>query len=406
MRITTVFRRLVGVTRLFVKGVRFEPEGLVIQVRPSWRRPRCGNCRRRAPGYDRSPIRRWRHLALGRMKLWLEYAPRRVDCPDCGVRSEEVSWAEPASRFSETFEEMVAYLAQGTDKTQVTRLQGISWTTVGSIVSRVVERRLDHSRLTGLRRIGVDEFSYRRRQRYLTVVVDHDQRRLVWAAAGSSAETLGKFFDALSPEGCAQLECVTLDMSAGYEKAIRQHAPHAQIIFDRFHVQRLVSDAVDAVRRDQLRDLRGTEEGRDLFRSRFALLKSPWNLTPSDEQKLHDIQRTNKWLYRAYLLKETLADALDSTQPWRMERKLRDWLAWASRSRLGPLVKAARTIRKHFDGILAYSGERLTNGLTEGLNNRLRMVARRAYGFHSANALIAMGFLCCGGIKLDPPLPT
>lgn len=406
MRITTVFRRLVGVTRLFVKGVRFEPEGLVIQVRPSWRRPRCGNCRRRAPGYDRSPIRRWRHLALGRMKLWLEYAPRRVDCPDCGVRSEEVSWAEPTSRFSETFEEMVAYLAQGTDKTQVTRLQGISWTTVGSIVSRVVERRLDHSRLTGLRRIGVDEFSYRRRQRYLTVVVDHDQRRLVWAAAGSSAETLGKFFDALSPEGCAQLECVTLDMSAGYEKAIRQHAPHAQIIFDRFHVQRLVSDAVDAVRRDQLRDLRGTEEGRDLFRSRFALLKSPWNLTPSDEQKLHDIQRTNKWLYRAYLLKETLADALDSTQPWRMERKLRDWLAWASRSRLGPLVKAARTIRKHFDGILAYSRERLTNGLTEGLNNRLRMVARRAYGFHSANALIAMGFLCCGGIKLDPPLPT
>jgi transposase len=322
------------------------------------------------------------------------------------VRSEQVSWAEPASRFTAAFEEMVAYLAQVTDKTQVTRLQGIAWATVGSIVSRVVERRLDPSRLVGLRRIGVDEFSYRRRHRYLTVVVDHDRRRLVWAAAGNSAETLERFFDALGPDGCKSLECVTIDMSAGYEKAIRQRAPQAQVIFDRFHVQRLASDAVDAVRREQLRELRGTEEGRELFRSRFALLKSPWNLTPSDEQKLHGIQGTNARLYRAYLLKETLVDALEYAQPWRVKRKLRDWLAWASRSRLRPFVGVARTIRKHFEGILAYAREHLTNGLTEGINNHLRMVARRAYGFHSADALIAMAFLCCGGIRLEPPLPT
>jgi transposase len=342
---------------------------------------------------------------MGRLRIWLEYAPRRVECPGCGVRSEQVPWAAHGSRFTGDFEELVAYLAQVTDKTRVTELMGISWTTVGAIVERVVARRLDSSRLEGLRRIGVDEFSYRKRHRYLTTVVDHDRRRVVWAAAGRSAETLGAFFDALGEERCAQLECVTMDMAGGYIKAVEERLPEAQIVFDRFHVQRLASDALDEVRRELLRKIRGTEEGRELFRSRFALLKNPWNLTRRETEKLRDVQRTNVPLYRAYLLKETLAQALDYKQTWRAKRALREWLAWASRSKLAPFVKAARTIREHFDRILAYIQERLTNGIVEGFNNKLRMIARRAYGFHSPPPLIAMLYLCCGGIKLDPPLP-
>jgi transposase len=321
------------------------------------------------------------------------------------VRTEQVPWASQGSRFTWDFEELTAYLAQVTDKTRVTELLGISWTTVGAIVERVVARRLDPSRLEGLRRIGVDEFSYRKRHRYLTTVVDHDRRRVVWAAAGRSAATLGAFFEELGEERCAQLECVTMDMAGGYIKAVEERLPEAQIVFDRFHVQRLASDALDAVRREQLREIRGTDEGRALFRSRFALLKNPWNLTREQKQKLSEVQRTNVPLYRAYLLKETLAQALDYKQPARAERALREWLAWASRSKLPPFVKAARTIRKHFDRILAYVRERLTNGIVEGINNKLRMIARRAYGFHSPPPLIAMLYLCCSGIKLDPPLP-
>jgi transposase len=342
---------------------------------------------------------------MGRLRISLEYAPRRVECPRCGVRSEQVPWAVHGSRFTGDFEELVAYLAQVTDQTRVTELMGISWTTVGAIVERVVARRLDPSRLEGLRRIGVDEFSYRKRHRYLTTVVDHDRRRVVWAAAGRSAETLGAFFDALGEARCADLECVTMDMAGGYIKAVEERLPETQIVFDRFHVQRLASDALDEVRREQLREIRGTEEGRELFRSRFALLKNPWNLTRRETEKLRDVQRTNAPLYRAYLLKETLAQALDYKQTWRAKRALREWVAWASRSKLAPFVKAARTIREHFDGILAYIEERLTNGIVEGFNNKLRMIARRAYGFHSPPPLIAMLYLCCGGIKLDPPLP-
>jgi transposase len=405
VRITTVFRQLLGVTSLFVRDVAFEDEGLVLRVRPRWRKPRCGGCGRCAPGYDRLRERRWRHLGLGRTRIWLAYAPRRVNCPACGIRTEQVPWAPHGSRFTWDFEELVAYLAQITDKTKVTEQMGVSWRTVGAIVERVVARKLDPTRLEGLVNIGVDEFSYRKRHRYLTTVVDHDRRRVVWAAPGHSADTLKAFFDALGEERCARIECVTMDMAGGYIKAVETRLPDAQIVFDRFHVQRLVSDALDEVRRAQLREIRGTDEGRELFRSRFALLKNPWNLTRKEKQKLSEVQRTNAPIYRAYLLKETLAQALDYLQPWRAERALRDWLAWASRSKLKPFVKAARTIRKHFDGILAYFQARLTNGITEGFNNKLRMIARRAFGFHSPEPLISMLYLCSGGITLDPPLP-
>ena len=391
---------------MFVERVSFEERAVVLAVRPSWRKPRCGECGRRGMGYDRARKRGWKHMNLGRHQIRLEYQPRRVRCAACGgIRTEAVPWAEHGSGFTRDFEELVAYLAQVTDKTQITNLTAIDWETVGRIVHRVVTRHLDPDRLEGLRRIGVDEFSYRRRHRYLTVVVDHETRQVVWSAKGRSARTLMDFFDELGEEGCAQIEYATIDMAAGYIKAIEERLPQAQIVFDRFHVQRLATDAVDEVRREQLRDLRGTPEGRALFHSRYSLLKNPWNLSKTERGRLSSIQRTNAPLYRAYLLKETLAKALDYRQPKRAERAMRDWLAWASRSRLKPFVRAARTIRKHLVGILAYIRDRLTNAVVEGINNRLRMIARRAYGFHSHHPLVSMIFLCCGGVELSPPLP-
>jgi len=407
VRVTTVVREILGVTGLVVADFAFEEEGLVARVRPRWRRPRCGECGKRAPGYDQRPARRWRHLGFGRLKVWLEYAPRRVECARCGgVRTERVPWAPHQSRFTWDFEELVAYLAQVSDRTKVTKLMGISWPTVGAIVERVVARRLDPARLKGLRRIGVDEFSYRKHHRYLTVVVDHDRRRVVWAAPGRSSETLGAFFDVLGDKRAALIETITIDMAGGYRKAIEERAPQAQIVYDRFHVQRLASDAVDEVRRSQVRDAGvRTPEGQAVKGTRYALLKNPWDLTRKEKQKLSDLQRTNARLYRAYLLKETLAQALDYRQPGHARRALEDWLAWASRSKLAPFVKVARTIRNHLDGVVAYFKERLTNGIVEGFNNKLRMIARRAFGFHSPEPLIAMLYLCCGGIQLNPPLP-
>lgn len=406
MRVSTLLRRLLGVSQLTIEGVHFEQGAMVVAVLPRWRRPRCGECGTVQPGYDQARPRRWRHLGLGRLRVEFAYAPCRVECARCnGVRVEAVPWAPHGSAFTHDFEELVAYLAQVTDKTQVSKLMGIAWSSVGGIVQRVVQRKLDPDLLEGLRCIGVDEFAYRRRHNYLTVVVDHDRKRVVWTGKGHDSSTLKAFFQALGPERCAQLQCVTIDMSAAFIKAVEESAPNAQIVFDRFHVQRLASDALDEVRRKQVHELRGTSEGRELFRTRFALLKNPWNLSAVETDRLSAVERSNAPLYRAYLLKETLARSLDYRQPARAERSLTEWLSWAARSRLEPFVRAGRTVRKHFAGILAYVRGRLTNAFLEGMNNRIRMIAHRAYGFHDHFALSAMIFLCCSGVTLDPPLP-
>ncbi len=408
MRVTTLFRKLVAVTcQFFVTGVSLSAAGLVLQVRPRGKKPRCSRCGKVAPGYDTRPLRHWRHLGLGRLEIRFAYAPRRVECRDCGVLTEDVPWAAPGSRFTWDFEEMAAYLSQITDKTKVTEMLGIAWRTVGEIVERVVERKLDPTRLEALRFIGVDEFSYRKRHHYITVVVDHDRRRIVWAKEGKGYEVLNEFFQTLGLDRAFQIKAATIDMAGGYEKAIREWLPQAEIVFDRFHVQQLASDALDEVRRSIVRELHGSqEEAKEVKGTRFVLLKKPEDLSPAEKYKLSEVQETNQRLYRAYLLKETLGQALDYRQPKRAEESLRSWIAWAARSRLKPFVRTARTIRKHFDGIVAYVKTRLTNGLVEGINNKLRMIARRAFGFHSASALIGSLFLSCGGIELNPPVPA
>jgi transposase len=406
MRVTTVFRRMLGVSRMSVSGVSIEEKGVVVAVAPGNRLPRCGGCGKRAPGYDRVSVRDWRHLGIGSTRIWLRYAPRRVECHACGVRVEKVPWAASGSLFTLAFEEMVAYLAQGTDQTKVTRLMGIAWQTVGSIVERVVDRCLDPERLKGLRTIGVDEFSYRKRHRYLTLVVDHEKKRVVWTGKGRSAEVLKGFFDLLGPEGRASIGTVTVDLAGSYTKAVTEAVPQATICYDRFHVQRLASAAVDQVRRAEVNQAEDADAGRDLKSSRFALLRNPWNLTKKDGEKLSVIQETNQRLYRAYLLKEALRDALDCPEPRGAMGKIREWLAWASRSKLKPFVRVARTVRSHLSGVAAYLLSRLTNGFTEGINNMIRMIARRAFGFHSAEALSSMIFLNCGGIQLAPALPS
>jgi transposase len=406
VRVTTVLRRIVAVISVFVCGFEFTSDGLIVDVRPTWRRPRCSQCQRRGAVYDRRPAQLWRHLGLGRLRIWLGYAPRRCRCKHCSlVRTEHVPWAAPNSGFTDAFEELCAYLVQITDKTSVTRIMGIDWRTVGVIVGRVVDRKLDPDRVKNLRLIGVDEFSYRKRHRYVTIVVDHDRRRVIWTCEDKGKAALERFFVEIGPEACQKLETVTMDMAAGYRRAVEGYAPQAVIVFDRFHVQRLASQALDEVRREIVRELKHTDLARDIKRSRWPLLKNAENATAKNQLKLSEVEKAGRPLFRAYLLKEALRQALSRKQVWRASQELRRWIGWAARSRLEPFKKLSRTIRKHLDGIVAYIELQLTNGLIEGINARSRVSARRAYGYHSAHALMAMIMLCNGGIELDPALP-
>ena len=338
------------------------------------------------------------------MKLRLRYDIRRVNCRDCGVVIESVPWAEVGSWFTREFEEQVAYLAQRCDKTTVSQLMRIAWTTVGDIAQRVVRRHRKADPLDGLTYIGVDELSYRKRHKYLTVVVDHKRKAIVWAREGKDSETLKEFFDELGPERTAKLKAVTLDMSKAYIKAVTEAAPHAELIFDRYHVQKLAHDALDEVRRESMRELASDAPAarQALKGTRWSLHKNPWNLSSIDTRKLTELQRSNKPIYRAYLLKESLLEILDSSALLVCRRKLQEWMSWAARSRLNPFKRLARTVRQHEEGILAYIRTRFSNARVEGINRKIRVITRRAYGFHSASNLIAMLFLCCAGIQLTP----
>lgn len=402
MRLTKLLRILLGLEETRVLDASFDEAGLVIDVAPSWRRPRCSECGQRCPGYDRVRDRRWRHLDVAGMQFHLRYDTRRVKCPTCGVKVERLPWAEPGSWFTRPFEDQVGYLAQRSDKTTISSMMRVAWDTVGAIIQRVVARHEDGDALDGLTQIGVDELSYRRHHEYITVVVDHKRRRVVWAKPGKNADTLKAFFDELGPERCAKLEAVTIDMSAAYIKAVTECTPEAQLIFDRFHVQRLVQDAVDEVRRDEVRAAATDEERKQLKGTRWPLLKSFWNLSLFESGRLSSLQRENKRLYRAYLLKDALVRVLDCRDEWLARIKLDQWIRWARRSRLEPFKRVAGTIRTYVEGILAYVTSGLSNGRTEGINGKTRAITRRAYGFHSAHGLIALIKLCCSGIHLDP----
>jgi transposase len=403
MRANKVLSVILGLKQTRVRAVEFDEVGIVVHVAPTTRIPRCSGCgcRARTPR-DHYEGREWRHLDLGGMQAWLRYRMRRVDCPRCGVRVELVPWAEHGSGFTRQFEDQVAYLAQRTDKTTIAELMRVAWRTVGRIVQRVVKRLGPADRLADLVDIGVDELSYRRHHEYVTVIVDHATGSVVWAEPGKNADTLNRFFEQLGKERCEKLRAVTLDMSKAYIKAVVGSAPNARLVFDRFHVQRLAHNALDEVRRAQVRELAGTEEGRAIKRSRFALQKNPWNLTQPEYVKLAEVQATNRPLYRAYLLKETLASVLDGRQVNVARRRLGEWVNWAARSKLEPFVKVARTLREHFEGILAYVATGLSNGRSEGTNGKVRTITRRAYGFHSAQSLIALIFLCCSHLTLLP----
>jgi transposase len=270
----------------------------------------------------------------------------------------------------------------------------------------VVDRLGPKDRLDGLEIIGIDEFSFRKRHKYLTVVCDHQRHRIVWAAEGMTTATAMKFFAELGVERCQAIRAVTMDMGTAYITAVRTAVPNAQLVFDRFHVQQLVSRALDKTRRQEWQRMRpkvSREAASDLKGYRWAVLKRPWNLSARDKAKLKTLEANNRRLYRAYLLKEQFVQIMDEHDPDLMKSQLRSWLTAASRSRLPEFVRTAKTLRKYVDDIVAYARlRRINNGLVEGLNNKARMVMRRAYGFHSAKSTIAMIMLCCGGVQLRP----
>jgi transposase len=412
VRAARVWRSVLGVEHTVIESVELEPDGggemVVARVRPTRsRRSRCGQCRRRAAGYDRGEgRRRWRGLDLGTTRVYLEADAPRVACAQHGVTVAAVPWARHGSRFTSGFEDTAAWLACHVALSTLAVLQRITWRTVSAIVARVVAELSGRTdRLAGLRRIGIDEISYRKGQRYLLCVVDHDTGRLVWAAKGRNATTLRGFFDLLGEDRSAQLSHVSADGAEWIHDVVGERAPQAVLCLDAFHVVAWATAALDAVRRGMWNQLRATghnDQAKTFKGTRWALLKNPKNQSGDQRTTVASIATTNKPLYRAYLLKEQLRMVFE-TKGAQGRALLAGWLAWAQRSRLPEFVKLAKTIKRCQTLIHNTLDHGLSNALSEATNTHLRLLTRRAYGYHSAEALIAMASLTRGG--LCPPLP-
>jgi len=416
-----VLARLLGVdaARVRVDRVEFTGDELVVWVRPRWReRWCCPHCAVRRPGYDRAGRpgrprpRRWRAVDLGRTRTFIAAEVPRVACPVHGVLVAAVPWARHGARHTRGFEALAAWCAVEMSASAAARLLRCSWRTIGQIVTRVcADLDADGDGLDGLTDIGIDEISYRRGHRYLLVVVDHQARRLVWAAPGANKTTLNRFFDALGESRCAQLRHISVDGVPWLTQVITARAPTATLCLDPFHVIRWAMDALDEVRRETWRAVRthrgrgrpAVGEGARLKNTRWALWKNPDTHTTEQRAQLAYLAATHPRLHRAWALKEGLrtiftlpADAAVAA--------LDRWLAWARRCRIGPFVALAARIHAYRTHILATLQHRVTNALVESLNTKIRLITRRAFGFRNVHALIALARLSLGGMR--PQLPT
>lgn len=415
MRNVSVWQRVLGLARTVIEMVVFDEDldAIVVSVRPrKGARRRCGRCGRRAPWFDRGEgRRRWRGVDAGTLQVWLEADAPRVNCRVHGPTVVQVPWARHGVGHTRDFDETVAWLATQCSKTAVTELMRIAWRTVGAIVARVsadIDARVD--RLAGLRRIGIDEISYKRGHRYLTVVVDHDSGVLVWAAAGRDEATLRRFFDALGAERSAQITHVSADAADWIANVVAQRCPNAIRCADAFHVVAWATDALDEVRRQAWNEARGavdrrragraTGHARALKHARYALWKNPENLTDRQADKLAWIARCDPRLHRAYLLKEGLRMAFVLKGDAGKEA-LDRWTSWARRSRIPAFVTLQRRIVKHRSTIDAALDSGLSNALIESTNTKIRLITRIAFGFHGPEPLIALAMLSLGA---HPPV--
>jgi transposase len=439
VRDASLWRALLGVdAAAVIEGVEFNQDTdadgsvggvLVAHVRPRRaKRGRCGVCGAPSSWYDPGEDRRrWRALDLGVIQVYLEADSPRVRCAVHGPTVRQVPWARHGAGHTRAFDQQVAWLATQCSKSAVTQLMRIAWRTVGSIITRVwADTAAGIDQFAGLRRIGIDEVSYKRGHKYLTVVVDHDTGRLIWAQPGRDRETLGRFFDALeesSPGRCAQITHVSADGAQWISDVVAQRCPQAVRCADPFHVVGWATEALDVERRAAWNNARrapggtygngpghgpqgrrhdATGRARGLKRARYALWKNPENLTTRQRAKLEWIAKTDPRLHRAYLLKEGLRVVFQLPYDQACEA-LDAWIAWARRCRLPSFVELQRRITKHRTSILAAIEHGLSNGRIESINTKIRLITRVAFGFRSPEALIALAMLNLGGHR--PTLP-
>lgn len=367
---------------------------LVIRVKPRANsRPICSVCKRHGSTYDHQPTPRYfEFVPLWGIAVFLLYAMRRVNCSYCGgVKVESIPWCEGKNQLTKTYQLFLASWARRLSWKETADVFHTSWDKVFRSVRHVVEYGLKHRILSDIEAIGVDEVHYKKGQNYLTVVyqLDEGRKRLLYIAKKRTVKSFLGFFRLIGKEASSKIQFVCSDMWPAYLKVIKKKAPQALNILDRYHIVAKLNDAVNKVRTTEVKSMK--KEGYEpiLKNSKYCFLKRPENLTDSQKEKLQDLLKYDLKTVRAHLLKESFQAFWEYTSPYWAERYLKLWCTRAMRSKLDPIKKFVKTVRRHqplmmnwFKAKKAYS-----SGTVEGLNRRINLVTRRAYGYKSYEVL-------------------
>jgi len=362
-----------------------------IDVRPRrGSKPVCSGCHRPAPGYDHLGVRRFDFIPLWGFMVQLLYRMRRVDCSTCGVLVEEVPWAIGKHQLTKAYMVFLAHWARKLSWKETAIAFRTTWDKVFDAVRYVVEWGLVHRELGQIRAIGVDEIQYSKGHKYLTLVyqIEEGCTRLLWIGKDRTVESFEQFFNMIGKQLCDGIEFVCSDMWQPYLRVIRERCTNALNILDRFHIVAKMNEALDDVRAAEARKLAKDGHKPILKKSRWCILKRKTNLTGHQRFRLRDLLRCNLKTVRAYLLKEDFHQFWEYNSPTWAAKFLDSWCQQAMRSRIEPMKKVAKTLRKHRELILNYfrARKRLSSGTVEGLNNKAKVTMRKAYGFRTFRA--------------------
>lgn len=402
-----LYARILGVERPWhVIGVALDVEAGTVEVTVGHHgAPCCPRCGKACAGYD-VRRRQWRHLDTCQFRTLLTADVPRVQCEEHGVLQIEVPWAEPNSRFTALFERVVIDWLREASLAAVSRRMRLSWDQVDGIMGRAVRRGLTRRDDVQPRRIGIDETAYQKRHEYVTVITDIDESRVLDVADGRKSECLDAFFTGLGEARCSAVDVVAVDMWPAYLKAIERHLPNASVAFDKFHVARHLGEAVDAVRKQEHRELR-RDGDLSLMRTKYLWLQNPSNMSDDRWSRLAALRSTTLRTARAWAIKEEAMQLWDYVRPTWARRAWQRWLAWASRCRLKPMVQVGRMIRRHLDGIVNAVVLRATNALSESMNAKIQRVKARACGYRNRKRFRNAILFHLGGLDLHPrPCPA
>jgi len=388
-----------------VEGIEFSKENKRLDIKIGFQRGAafdCPVCGAPSPAYDTNE-KTWRHLNFFQYEAYLTARVPRVKCPNagCGVKQVQVPWARAGSGFTLLFEALVMFLVREMPVKAAAALLGEHDTRIWRVLDHYVQIARAQADYSDVKRVGIDETSARRGQDYISLFFDLDQRRLLFGTGGKDHATVKAFTEDLKAHGGTpeNVTAACIDMSKAFIKGIREALPNAEITFDPFHLIQLMNDALGKVRAEEARLFPELLHG-----SRYSFLKNPENLTEKQDETLTKLSRYRLKTGKAYLIKLALQDVYFAPTREDAATLLKSWYNWAIRCQIEQVKKVARTVKDHWNGILAWFDSKLSNGFLEAVNGLIQAAKRRARGYRSTKNLVNMAYLIAG--KLDFRLPT